>query len=320
MVNEPAATADGTARVRLSVCVATRNRGEAIAPTLQSLRLLEHDAFEVVIVDQSTDARSEETFQKVVGRDRRFRYVRSGTIGASVARNLGAAQARAPIIAFTDDDCVVPTSWLTHIERHFHAHPRVMMICGAVLAAEHDEKSGAIPTFTPRRFQELRSPWLKFRTRGISANLAVRADALRRVGPMDEVLGAGAPLKSCEDGDLEYRFLRAGLGILDAPEPAVLHYGFRSWAELKTLSRGALLGCGATCMKHLRMGDPAIVSTLLFLWFGRTVRWRNVARLRRPVGAWLFFEFARGMALSYKYRIDRRARTYVPEQNQPGRV
>ncbi|HXZ98786.1 MAG TPA: glycosyltransferase family 2 protein [Candidatus Binatia bacterium] len=300
------------APVRVTVCVPTRNRGSAIAPTLRSLAALTHDDFEVVVVDQSTDLRSRRAYEEVVGDDPRFSYVATDTIGLSVGRNIAVSRATGSIIAFTDDDCVVPADWLTDIERVFAAHPEAMMICGGVLAGEHDPRAGAIPTFTPRRSQLLTSPWLKYRSRGIGANLAFRASALHRAGRFDEVLGAGAPLKSCEDGDMAYRFLRAGMPVLDVPEPAVVHYGFRTWSQLRPLSRGALMACGADCMKHLRLGDPAILPTLLFLWFRRTIRWHNVFRLRRPIGASLFFEFGRGMLLSFRYRIDRRSRTYVP--------
>lgn len=40
---------------RVSVCLPTRNRGGTIAATLQSLRDLGHDSFEVLVVDQSSD-------------------------------------------------------------------------------------------------------------------------------------------------------------------------------------------------------------------------------------------------------------------------
>jgi glycosyltransferase involved in cell wall biosynthesis len=311
-------TREGESAVRVTVCLATRNRGEAIGPTLASLLELDHESFEVVIVDQSEGDTAVRTFRRLVGTDDRFTFLQSDTVGLSVARNIATAVAHGEILAFTDDDCVVPKDWLGAIEELFTEHPEVMMICGAVLAGDHDPAAGAIPTFTPSRFQTLRSPWTKFKTRGIGANLAVRATALRRVGPFDEVLGAGGALKSCEDGDMEYRFLRAGLPILDAPHPAVVHSGFRTWAELRPLSRGALMACGATCMKHLRLHDPAILPTLVYLWLARTVRWNNAVRFRRPIGASLFYEFARGMIVSFRYRVDPRTGTYVMEPKTAG--
>lgn len=301
---------------RVAVCVATRGRGAAIAPTLESLARLDHDSFRVIIVDQGPDERARVAYVTSVGADPRFTYMRSDTVGSSIARNVAIDLAISPILAFTDDDCVVPRDWLTLIEGTFRDHPDVWMLCGAVIPGEHDALAGAIPAFTPRHARKITSAWVKYRTRGIGANLAVRRAGLATVGGFDEVLGAGGPLKSCEDGDMVYRFLRLGLAVLEVPVPAVIHNGFRTWPELRTLSRGALMACGADCMKHLRLGDPAILPTLLFLWLFRTIRWSNVFHLRRPVGAALFIEFARGMVVSFRYGVDRQSRTYVPRSKE----
>jgi glycosyltransferase involved in cell wall biosynthesis len=304
---------DSTAarRIRVSVCIPTRNRGASVASTLDSLRRLDHDSFQVIVVDQSTDGLSREVYSDLVGDDPRFTRLDSDSVGASAARNLAVERAIGSIIAFTDDDCVVPPDWLSEIERILAAHPDVMLLCGALVAGDYDHAAGAMPTFIPERLRVFRSPWIKYRARGIGANLAVRSEALRHVGRFDELLGPGGCIGGCEDGDLVYRFLRAGYAVLETPQPAVVHQGFRTWSELRILGRRALLGCGAVCMKHLRLGDPAIMPTLLVLWFRRTLRWHNVLRLRRPVGLALFTGFGCGLVRSFRYPIDRRTRTYV---------
>jgi glycosyltransferase involved in cell wall biosynthesis len=72
------------------------------------------DDFELLIVDQSEDNATEQALAAYAG-DRRFRYIRSSSRGASAARNVGVEQSTAPIIAFTDDDCRVSTDWLRQI-------------------------------------------------------------------------------------------------------------------------------------------------------------------------------------------------------------
>lgn len=299
-------------RTHVTVCLPTRNRGANITATLESLARLDHPDFDVVVVDQSTDTRTRRAFDVTVGSDPRFSYHPTDSVGLSTALNTAVGLATGSIIAKTDDDCEVPRDWLTGIERHFADHPAAAMICGGVRAGEHDATAGSIPAFMPDRVELFTSSWHKYRARGIGANIAFRAAALQEVGPFDEVLGAGGPLKSCEDGDMAYRMLRAGFGVLDAPEPSVVHNGFRTWSQGRTLGRDALMSCGATCMKHLRLWDVAMVPTLLFLWFRRTINWSNLVRLRRPNGIALFLEFGRGMYLSFRFSIDRRTRTYVP--------
>ena len=65
-------------------------------------------------MDQSDDDATEQALAVYAG-DRRFRYVRTSSRGASAARNVGVEQSTAPIIAFTDDDCRVSTDWLQQI-------------------------------------------------------------------------------------------------------------------------------------------------------------------------------------------------------------
>jgi glycosyltransferase involved in cell wall biosynthesis len=299
-------------RTHVTVCLPTRNRGANITATLESLARLDHPDFDVVVVDQSTDTLTRRAYDVTVGSDPRFSYRATDTVGLSVALNTAVAMATGSIIAKTDDDCEVPPDWLTGIERHFADHPTAAMICGGVSAGEHDKTAGSIPAFIPARVELFTSPWRKYRARGIGANIAFRAAALQSVGRFDEVLGAGGPLKSCEDGDMAYRMLRCGFGVLDVPEPSVVHNGFRTWSQGRALGRDALMSCGATCMKHLRLWDMAIVPTLIFLWFRRTINWSNLIRLRRPNGIALFYEFGRGMYLSFRFSIDGRTRTYVP--------
>jgi len=300
---------------RITVCLPTRNRGASITPTLESLTRLDHDSFDVVVVDQSTDDRSWQAFCETAGDDKRFTCVRSKSVGKSAACNIAVDHAQGTIIAFTDDDCTAPFDWLSRTERAFADNPGVAMICGGVRAAAHDPTHGAIPAFTPPRTRLHHSRWLRYQARGMGANFAFQAGPLREEGPFDEVLGSGGPLRAGDDRDKLYRMLGAGFGVLDLPEPAVTHYGLRTWgAELRGLSWNAAMSEGVICMKFLRMGDPTILPTLLVHLLGRTVNWRNVIRLQRPTGFGRSLAFVRGMLASFRYPIDRASRIYIPRR------
>jgi glycosyltransferase involved in cell wall biosynthesis len=305
-------TAQATApRCRISVCVPTRNRGARIGAALESLKRLDHDSYEVIVVDQSTDDLTRLAFEQTVGADPRFALIPSTRVGKSVACNIALAAARGAIVAFTDDDCEAPGDWLSGIERGFASHPEVAMICGGVRAAAHDPAVGAIPTFLPRHTRVLSSPWLAFRSQGIGANLAFRSAELRRAGAFDEVLGVGAVLRAGEDRDIAYRFLRAGHGILELPEPAVLHRGLRTWGkELRDLAWDAAFSEGATYMKHLRLGDPVILPTFIIRGLFGMVTWRNLLLLRQPTGLGRIPSFARGARMSFRFPIDADSRRY----------
>jgi len=291
--------------------VPTRNRGATIDAALESLKRQDHDSYEVIVVDQSTDDLTRLAFEKIVGDDPRFALIPSTTVGKSVACNVGLAAVRGGIVAFTDDDCEAPRDWLDGIERGFASHPEVAMICGGVRAAPHDPAVGAIPAFVPHHMRLLHSPWLAFRAQGIGANLAFRTAALRGAGAFDAVHGAGAMLRSGEDGDIAYRFLRAGHGILELPDPAVLHSGLRTWGkELQELAWDAAFSEGAIYMKHLRLGDPVVLPTFIVRGLVGMVSWRNLLRLRQPTGLGRLAAFARGARASFRFSIDADSRRY----------
>ena len=301
----------------ITVCVPTRDRGDSIAATLQSLASMSHQNFDVIVVDQSEDSRTREVMRSAVGGDPRFRYVQSHTVGGSAARNLAVTLASGSLIAFTDDDCEVSAGWLTCIEQHFHDNPEVGMICGEVREGPHDGLAGYIPSFYVRESTIVSSPWAKWRARGIGANMSLRAAVLTSVGQFDEVLGAGGPLYSCEDGDMSYRVLRSGRAVMNVKDAYVVHHGFRDWNQAQVVMRRALLGVGAACVKHVRLGDMAILPTLIYIWFGRCISWKNLFLLRRNPGLGRFLFYAYGMLLSFNYRVDRRSRTYVTRHQPP---
>jgi cellulose synthase/poly-beta-1,6-N-acetylglucosamine synthase-like glycosyltransferase len=297
----------------VTVCICTRDRGPTIARTLRSIAGSGYDDYDVVVIDQS---RSDDTEQAIahIGEVRtRLTYARSQTVGSAVAHNLALERAHGPLVAFTDDDCEVSPDWLRLIVAHFHANPRVGEVCGAVIAGPHDPKQGFIPDSVIKRTAITSSPWLKWRERGIGANMAFRLDVLRAVGPFDPALGPGAPFRSCLDGDMTYRLLRAGYAVLDVPDAYVIHHGFRSWDEGTTLMRGVGLGMGAAYMKHLRLGDVAVIPTLAWEWV-RFISLGRLITLRRRSGLARFAFYTRGVLSSFHYPIDRFRRIYIVDQ------
>lgn len=300
--------------MHVTVCICTRNRGPRIALTLRSVAASTYEDFDVVIVDQSTTEETAEAVRAATAGDARFRYLRSATMGLSVARNIALAQARGPIIAFTDDDCEVSPTWLAALVETFRQHPQAGEVCGTVRAAPYDPTTGYTPVYSVQQAEEVRSPWRVRRAGGIGANMAFRLEALQHVGAFDALLGAGGALYSCEDADMTYRMLRAGYAVFLTPDAWVLHDGFRSLEETRVLVRRAYFALGAAYMKHLRLGDVAILPTLLYVWWVASLSWKKLLLLRRGSGVGYFLSVMRGMMLSFRYRIDRQRRVYLPLQ------
>jgi glucosyl-dolichyl phosphate glucuronosyltransferase len=97
--------------MRVSVIVATWNRAELLARCLRALaaQTLPADQFEVLVVDNNS---SDDTRAVVEASGPPVRYLFEARQGVSAARNTGLRAAAAPVVAFTDDDVVVPPDWL----------------------------------------------------------------------------------------------------------------------------------------------------------------------------------------------------------------
>ena len=74
----------------------------------------------MIVVDNNS---SDDTKDVVAGFENssfcEIKYVFEGKQGLSRARNRGLAEAKYPLVAFTDDDCYVAKDWIVSILREF---------------------------------------------------------------------------------------------------------------------------------------------------------------------------------------------------------
>ena len=96
---------------------------------------LDYPDLEIVVVDNAPS--DDATEVALAGRDfPRVRYAVEPRPGLSHARNLGVAEARGEIVAFTDDDVTVDARWVEALVRGFARTPRVVCVTGLVPAIE----------------------------------------------------------------------------------------------------------------------------------------------------------------------------------------
>ncbi len=263
------------------------------------------------MVDQSDDDATEQALAVYAG-DRRFRYVRTSSRGASAARNVGVEQSKAPIIAFTDDDCRVSTDWLRQISALFEQDPEAALVFGKVSIPEELKGKGFAADFEPHQRAYLHKlppahvPW------GIGANMSARRSLFERLGTFDPLLGPGSPFRAGEESDLAIRAIAGGYKIINASEITLLHLGVREGDEASKLMRGYGRAMGATLAKHVRLGTRESKS-LILSWFthfaGRGIL--NAALGRRPTGLGLVGGMLAGAYLSLRQPIDRSRGVYI---------
>ena len=248
----------------VTVVISTRNRGDRVVKTVQTILENDYSHFELRVIDQSEDNTTENSLQPFLG-DPRFHYLRTTTKGISIGRNLGISNTQNEFIALTDDDCETPAGWLRELVTAFSVDRRIGVMFGNALSAPHDSKAGFIPTYVSTK------PFLafnisdKYYVEGISACMGLRRSVWQVLGGFDEMLGAGAPFKAAEENDFTIRALLSGYFVYETPNVTVIHHGFRTWKQGLTLMDGYWKGTGAMFAKHFKSRHWPIVLLLLRL-------------------------------------------------------
>src|ERR1700690_4626830 len=108
-------------KVKFSVIVPTYNRIELLKKTLESLFCQNFKDYEVIVVNDGSSDGTDEYLSRL-SEASRVKYIHHANCGLAATRQAGLQDARGTYIAFTDDDCVVPSDWLQKIHDAFQQH------------------------------------------------------------------------------------------------------------------------------------------------------------------------------------------------------
>ena len=254
----PEPLTDDAPKVPATAIVCTRDRISLLERVIGSLgvAVAAVAGAELVIVQQG--AGDVESVCRQAGVQ--ARVIHDDGVGVSRARNRGWRAARGEVVAFTDDDCEVPPSWL---EDHMRAlaEPSVIVSCGQVSGLSR--YGGATTEVWDQTAVEARHrlgarPW----DIGHAANLAARRDALVAVGGFDERLGpGGARVRAGEDADLLVRLLQVGDARAGVGEP-VVHVDWRTPDDHARVLVDYEVGAGAWIGK-LGTAHPRAAASML---------------------------------------------------------
>lgn len=250
----------------IDVVIPTRNRGNLIVETVESLINITQTDVAIWIIDQSEGDETHEAISRYLD-DERLHYIKSDQKGSNIARNLGISVGEAPIVAFTDDDCVVDINWVLEILQAFKDQT-VDAVFGRVvdhsiglagetvtegirIAVKDDPKR---QVFSGNRFK------LDF---GHGACMAFRRTMLEKINGFDPLLGNGGPLKSWPERDIGYRILKSKGTIVYEPNIFVHHKQWRSWEGVKATQQNYGFGAGAIAARYLKSGDLGGVYLML---------------------------------------------------------
>jgi len=222
----------------VAVVIATKNRAELLLRLLDALaQQAAAPAFEVVVVDDgSTDATAVRATDAATTLPYPLQVLRQDeSTGPAGARNGGWRATTAPLVVFTDDDCVPEPEWL-----------------GALTAATaHADLAAGVTTY-PEDQADRRGTWSYWMEDDghsghySTCNVAYRRAVLEAVGGFDEdgfryarPGRGGSRSVNGEDTDLAWRAIEAGFRPAVATGAVVRHEVFpSSWrAYLRNVRR-----------------------------------------------------------------------------------
>ena len=196
--------------LRVSVVVPTYRRPELLDRCLTALAAqdLAPDEFEILVADDAADLATRDQIRAFVGPNRpvvRWLPV-TGRHGPAAARNTGRLEARAPVVAFTDDDCLPEPGWL-------RAGLKALADGGEAASGRVVVPLPANPTDYERDASGLEGAEF------VTANCFCRRAALAVIDGFDERFATAWR----EDSDLHFGLLEAGFRIVRAPDAVVVH-------------------------------------------------------------------------------------------------
>jgi glycosyltransferase involved in cell wall biosynthesis len=186
----------------VTVIVAAYNGETFLRESLESVFAQDYSSYEVVFVDDGSSDRTAE-----IARSFPVRYHYQENQGLPAARNAGLALARGELIAFLDDDDVLPPTKLSVQARYLVEHPDTGCVLGR---QEWIFENGHPPPSLPR------DPVF-----GDPGGIAFGSMMIRR-SALDEVAGFDPSYDYAEDRDLSVRLREHGVKI-EVQTEVVLH-------------------------------------------------------------------------------------------------
>lgn len=235
----------------ISAVICTRNRAPKLEHCLLHMAGLNRGvtpAWQLVVVDNG----SEDDTRRVVDKfttSLPLKYVFEAKRGLSHARNRGIFEAEYPIIAFTDDDCLVDSDWLAGVAAQFAKRDGLSILGGRVELAHASDFPVASRTHDRREEIATIEDILAMM---IGCNMAFRRGVFDEIGLFDPALGKGTRIGSAEDIDILYRALKSGRSIAYSPDVVVRHaHGRDTEALLENVTHDYVRGRGAFYCKFI---------------------------------------------------------------------
>lgn len=198
--------------LRLSVVVPTYRRPELLGRCLAALaaQTMAADHYEILVADDAASPKTHRQIEEFADQiSCAIRYVPISEMhGPAAARNAGWRAARAPLVAFTDDDTIPDAGWLAAGAGALERDRELAAVTGQVIVP-----LPPAPTDYQRNEAGLETAIF------VTANCFCRRDVLDALGGFDERFTSAWR----EDSDLHFRLLACGAKLRKEPAAIVVH-------------------------------------------------------------------------------------------------
>lgn len=219
--------------VKLSLIIATYNRGERLPVALSALlrQTLPAELWEVVVVDNNSPDDTQQVFAAFAGEhpEINLRIVKETMQGVSHARNRGIRESRGEYIVVIDDDEEANEGFLQQYHDLFENYPDVMAAGGRIIAKYESEPPKWLSPRTERPiagtvdFGSRIGPIPEGKFFG-GGNHGARRVMFERYGLYNTELGrTGSDLLAGEEKELYSRFKAAGAKMYYLPDAVIYH-------------------------------------------------------------------------------------------------
>jgi glycosyltransferase involved in cell wall biosynthesis len=209
----------------VSIIIPVKNAENTIRKCIQSVKELDYDNYELIMVNDGSDDRTGEIINDMLKDGRiKSRILNSQSKGPSFARNIAVKEAKGALIAFTDSDCILDKSWLKELYGGIESGADS---AGGLQLSPEDETDygrnvnefmGRIGFITDYMKASSQMAGLEETDHNPTCNVMYKREVFDKTGGFLEDLWPG------EDVELDYRVKKAGYKMVINPKAVVYHY------------------------------------------------------------------------------------------------
>jgi cellulose synthase/poly-beta-1,6-N-acetylglucosamine synthase-like glycosyltransferase len=217
----------------ISVVVCTYNGSATIRDTMEGLKRLDYELFEVIVVN---DGSKDETASIVA--EYPYRLINQQNKGLSEARNAGIYAASGEIVAFIDDDAYPDTQWLRYLAHAFRTTNHAGIGGPNIAPGDDGPVANCVALAPGGPVHVLLTDEIAEHIPG--CNMAFRRDVLIEIGGFDPIYRSAG-----DDVDLCWRIQHTGRTIGYHPAAFVWHHRRNSvkayWKQQKGYGKAEAL-------------------------------------------------------------------------------